>query len=94
VTPVGDYPTVRSDFIDHFVGVDSYCVGLERHSVTKRYHLHVYLKFNELLTCKDVRDEINWFAGTINIQPMKGRKSWLKYITKEDDFPYFKVPLT
>jgi hypothetical protein len=87
------YPSVRSDFVDYFVGVESYCIGLEEH-LSGRYHLHAYLWFYELTTCDVVRKSIEWFDGTINILPLKSRKSWLKYITKEDDDPYFNVPLS
>ena len=33
-------------------------------------------------------------GGQIDVQPCKSKKSWLKYITKEDDDPYFNVKVS
>jgi hypothetical protein len=47
ISPVLVYKEIREDFVEWFEGVESYCVGVEKHHTSGRYHLHVYIKFLE-----------------------------------------------
>jgi hypothetical protein len=56
--------------------------------------LHAFVEFFGLYTCNDVRNVIGWFEGTVNIQSCKSKRNWLKYISKEDDYPLHNVPVS
>jgi hypothetical protein len=88
VAPVWQYHQVRSDFLDYFEGVDTYCIGLEYNHANGNCNLHAYLKFNRRRGCVDVI-EACFPEGTINVQSCKSSRNWLKYITKEDVEPLY-----
>jgi hypothetical protein len=52
-------------------------------------HLHAYLKFYNLVDCEFVRNVLFLWSGTVHIAVCKSRKAYLKYITKEDENPFF-----
>lgn len=83
------YTGIRRDFLYNFSGVESYCIGLEKHKnakVSLSYHLHAYLKFIEGKFVGDLADELHAiFDGlTVNVQCCRSERNVLKYITKED----------
>lgn len=85
------YDKIREDFLENFHQVEEYCVSVERHhSSLYKYHIHAYIKLKELASCSEVRDivcSITEFG--CNVQPCRSRKSVLRYITKEDESPFF-----
>lgn len=71
-------------------GVESYCVGLEKHE-SGNYHLRCYLKFYDCVDCDYIRNWFSWFSSTVNVERCRSSKSWLIYITKEDEDAYHNV---
>jgi hypothetical protein len=51
LTPVVYYESVRSDFLQYFDCVETYCVSIEGLNCNKVYHLYAYLCFKCLLNC-------------------------------------------
>jgi hypothetical protein len=101
---VDEYGGVREDFVHYFEGVETFCVGVERYStgggnkenfVSNKVHLHVFLRFYEKVYLSEVREVLESFCfGTINVQSCRSRRNWLKYITKEEDSPYFNCKVS
>jgi hypothetical protein len=88
VSPVELYDSVRSEFLSYFQFVNSYCIGLEKHHLSRDYHLHAWIEFLHGYTINQVKHLfLFWFEGTVNVQSCKSSRNWLKYITKEDDDP-------
>jgi hypothetical protein len=79
--------------LEWFEGVESYCVGVEKHHTSGRYHLHAYIKFLEARGILSVRLDVEsqFPEGTINIQACRSKRNWCKYVSKEDDDTYFNV---
>ena len=71
--PVDYYESVRSDFLRYFSNVETYCVSIEYNHVNKECHLDAYLKLCDLCSLSDVRECLEWFEGTINIQSVRSR---------------------
>jgi hypothetical protein len=55
ISPVLPCKEIREDFVEWFEGVESYCVGVEKHHTSGRYHLHAYIKFLEARGILSVR---------------------------------------
>jgi hypothetical protein len=90
LTPIVYYEGVRSDFLQYFDSIETYCVSIEGlSSVNKVKHLHAYLKFVNGVSFEYVRDCLSRFPGTANVQSVRSRRNVLRYITKEDERPYF-----
>jgi hypothetical protein len=65
------------------------------HSEDGEYHLQAYFLVYEPTTCVEERDYVRSFhESSVNVQACKSRKSWLKYITKEDEKPYFNCKVS
>jgi hypothetical protein len=96
IGPVWQYADIRSDFIEYFEDLESYCVGLEYNHKNGNCHMQAYLKFRNKLRCVNVRGVVECFfpEGTINVQGCHSARNWLKYITKEDDEPYYNVKVS
>jgi len=43
------------------------------------------------MDCAYVRICIDWFDGGIDVKLCKSERNWLKYISKEEEEPYFNV---
>jgi hypothetical protein len=94
LSPITVYEDIREDFLSYFEGVETYCVSVEHSDgVSGVPHLHAYLKFYELVDCDYVRNNLSFWPGTINVAVYKSRKTFLKYITKEDEKPFFNCPV-
>ena len=90
VGPVAYYASVRSDFLQYFEGVETYCVSVEYYHINKsQCHIHAYLKFYDLIDFDYVRECLSWFEGVVNIQRARSRRNVLKYVSKEDREVYF-----
>lgn len=89
LTPVDNYSNIRQDIVNYFDNLETFCVGIEKHKTTDNYHLHMYLKFYNDCDCLFVRNYLDWFEGSINIEPCRSARNWLKYVTKEDSEAYF-----
>jgi hypothetical protein len=82
--------------MDYFDDVESYCVGLEYNHNNGNCHMHAYVKFRKKLRCVDVKEivECGFPQGAINVQACNSARNWLKYITKEDDEPFYNVKVS
>jgi hypothetical protein len=88
------YDSVQQDFVDYFDGIETYCVSVEM-CESGGYHLHTYLLFFKPTDCFEVGEYIRVFHNsTVDVRPCKSRRNWLKYITKEDEEPYFNCKLS
>lgn len=91
--------SVRSDFLDFFDDLKTYCVALEKAesaSKVSNVHLHAFLEFHEPLLIDDLRQYVELVVDGLrfDIQPCRSRKSCLIYITKEDQDPLYNCKLS
>lgn len=84
---------MRSDFINFFTDIVTFCVAVEISKVSNSVdnHLHAFLEFGSPIFVDELSDYIRIFAACnhVDVQPCKSRKSCLRYITKEDREVYF-----
>lgn len=99
------YDFVREDFLSYFDGIEEYCISVEGFKDygrctacsnkvrSRKYHIHAFLKFKEGIFLSDVRYVLSdvMLMSHIDVQPCRSRKSWLKYISKEDEKCLFNV---
>lgn len=97
------YESVRKDIVLWFDQLVSFCVAVEVSRISKRvsFHAHCYFEFSEKLFLSDLREYVDicvkqHFGQSLrfDLQSCKSTKSVLKYITKEDRFPFFNVKLS
>jgi hypothetical protein len=96
VTGLMYYRRIRSDFLSFCHGLEeTYCICLEKHKVKDEWHLHSFVRFKEPLNCVKVRELFLCFeiSGSLDVQPCRSSRNWLKYITKEDEEPLFNCPV-
>lgn len=76
-----------------FTEFETFCVSIEK-CEGEGHHLHTYL-FYDSKSCVEVSDYIGVFHdSTVSVQICKTARNWLKYITKEDDSPYFSCEVS
>jgi hypothetical protein len=93
------YERVREDFLCNFTDIETYCVCIERHKNSisegtgvRNYHLHAYIRLEICVLLEEVKAVLREVCtGTVNVQPCRSERNWLKYITKE--VPCSKTPI-
>lgn len=77
--------------MEYFEDIEEYCVSVEKHKNGKLpFHIHVYLCFKSAIAVTDLHTVLDVITDYgYDVQPCRSRKSVLKYITKEDEFPFF-----
>lgn len=89
------YDQIRQDFVESFQDLITYCCAVERSqsSLHVSNHLHCFLEFSEPILINDLRVFIEStfkdFYTTLDLQACRSKRNILKYITKEDNEPYF-----
>lgn len=94
------YDEIRSDFVDCFTGVITYCCAVEisKTSNLVSEHLHCFLEFSDGYLLSDLvnilRDLFFEHFVSIDVQNCRSKQDVLRYISKEDRNVYYNCKIT